>query len=214
MSFIKRMKIDIILISAVLVGLGVVVLLKPGTTGDVICYVLAGAAIAVGICFLIDYLKKEALVDEQRYVLAISLTAVMVGVALFLRHDEVVTFMPTALSFLILFSGAVKLQNSWDMKRLAHGTWVVHAIIALIGMVYGFVLMMKWIGNDDNIWTWIGVGLIYSGFTDLVSAFVLARIRKVITKRKAEVDMKDVNAAADATAEATTDSANPSEDGE
>ena len=37
MSFIKRMKIDIILISAVLVGLGVVVLLKPGTTGDVIC---------------------------------------------------------------------------------------------------------------------------------------------------------------------------------
>lgn len=119
MSFIKRMKIDIILISAVLVGLGVVVLLKPGTTGDVICYVLAGAAIAVGVCFLIDYLKKEALVDEQRYVLAISLTAVMVGVALFLRHDEVVTFMPTALSFLILFSGAVKLQNSWDMKRLA-----------------------------------------------------------------------------------------------
>ena len=200
MSFIKRMKIDIILISAVLVGLGVVVLLKPDTTGDVICYVLAGAAIAVGICFLIDYLKKEALADEQRYVLAIAITAVMVGVSLFLKHDNVVDFMPTALSFLILFSGAVKLQNSWDMKRLNHGTWMVHAIIALIGMVYGFLLMMKWIGDGEKIWTWIGVGLIYSGFTDLVSAFVLSRIRKLITKRNDEVSMTEVNADAAAAA--------------
>ena len=191
MKFVRKMKLDIILISAVLVALGVVVLMKPGTTGDIICYVLAGAAIAVGICFLIDYIKKEALVDEQRYVLAIAVTAVMLGVSLFLRHDDVVAFMPTALSFLILFSGAVKLQNSFDMKRLKHGTWAVHAIIALIGMVYGFLLMMKWIG-ETNTWTWIGIGLIYSGFTGLISAFVLAHIRKVINKKKDEVSMEDM----------------------
>ena len=195
MGFIKRMKIDIILISAVLVGLGVLVLLKPGTIKEVICYVLAGAAIAVGICFLIDYLKKEALADEQRYVLAIAVTAILIGVSLFIRHTSVMEFMPTALSFLILFSGAMKLQNSWDMKRLKHSSWVVHAIIALIGMVFGFLLMMnvKWlIKDEDTRWTLIGVGLIYSGFTDLVSAFVLARIRKVITKRQGEVSMKEV----------------------
>ena len=194
MSFIKRMKIDIILISAVLVGLGVVVLLKPDTTGDVICYVLAGAAIAVGVCFLIDYMKKEALADEQRYVLAIAVTSVLIGVSMFIRHGKVAGFMPTALSFLVLFSGAMKLQNSWDMKRLKHGSWIVHAIIALIGMVFGFLLMMSvsWLTKDENtMWTFIGVGLIYSGFTDLVSAFVLARIRRVITKRQGEVSMKD-----------------------
>jgi len=194
MGFVKRMKIDIILISAVLVGLGVLVLLNPGTTNEVICYVLAGAAIAVGVCFLIDYLKKEALADEQRYVLAIAVTSVLIGVSMFIRHEKVAGFMPTALSFLVLFSGAMKLQNSWDMKRLKHGSWIVHAIIALIGMVFGFLLMMSvsWLTKDENaMWTFIGVGLIYSGFTDLVSAFVLARIRRVITKRQGEVSMKD-----------------------
>ena len=80
------------------------------------------------------------------------------------------------------------------MKRLKHGPWVVHAVIALIGMALGFILMMKWIVSDDSVMTWIGVGLIYSGFTDLVSAFVLARIRKVISKRQSEVNMQDVNA--------------------
>lgn len=194
MGFIKRMKFDIILISAVLVGLGVLVLLKPGTTKEVICYVLAGAAIAVGICFLIDYLKKEALADEQRYVLAIAITSVLIGISMFVRHEKVADFMPTALAFLILFSGAMKLQNSWDMKRLKHGSWVVHAIIALIGMLFGFLLMMNasWLTkNEDARWTFIGVGMIYSGFTDLVSAFVLARIRRVITKRQGEVSMRD-----------------------
>ena len=196
MSFVKKMKLDIILISAVLIGLGVVVLMNPDTTDDIICYVLAGAAIAVGICFLIDAFKKEALLDEQRYVLAIAVTAVMVGIALFIRHDNVVGFMPAALSFLIFFSGAVKLQNSFDMMRLNHGTWGLHAILALIGLVYGFLLMMGWLGKS-NVWTWIGIGLIYSGFTGLVSSFVLARIRKVINKRREAIDMKEINKAAE-----------------
>ena len=196
MSFVKKMKLDIILISAVLIGLGVVVLMNPDTTDDIICYVLAGAAIAVGICFLIDAFKKEALLDEQRYVLAIAVTAVMVGIALFIRHDNVVGFMPAALSFLIFFSGAVKLQNSFDMMRLNHGTWGLHAILALIGLVYGFLLMMGWLGKS-NVWTWIGIGLIYSGFTGLVSSFVLARIRKVINKRREAIDMKEINKTAE-----------------
>lgn len=196
MSFIKKMKLDILLISAVMIGLGVVVLMNPDTTDDIICYVLAGAAIAVGICFLIDAFKKEALLDEQRYVLAIAVTAVMVGIALFIRHDNVVGFMPAALSFLIFFSGAVKLQNSFDMMRLNHGTWGLHAILALIGLVYGFLLMMGWLGKS-NVWTWIGIGLIYSGFTGLVSSFVLARIRKVINKRREAIDMKEVHKAAE-----------------
>ena len=196
MSFVKKMKLDIILISAVLIGLGVVVLMNPDTTDDIICYVLAGAAIAVGICFLIDAFKKEALLDEQRYVLAIAVTAVMVGIALFIRHDNVVGFMPAALSFLIFFSGAVKLQNSFDMMRLNHGTWGLHAILALIGLVYGVLLMMGWLGKS-NVWTWIGIGLIYSGFTGLVSSFVLARIRKVINKRREAIDMKEINKAAE-----------------
>ena len=195
MSFIKKMKLDIILIAAVLIGLGVLMLMHPDTTDDIICYVLAGAAIAVGICFLIDAFKKEALADEHRYVLAIAVTALMIGVVLFIRHDDVVDYMPAALSFLIFFSGAVKLQNSFDMKRLNHGTWGLHAILALLGMVYGFILMMGLI-DKSNIWTWIGIGLIYSGFTGLISALVLARIRKVINKRREAVDMKEVNKAA------------------
>ena len=63
-------------------------------------------------------------------------------------------------------------------------------------MVYGFILMMGWI-DKSNIWTWIGIGLIYSGFTGLISGLVLARIRKVINKRREAVDMKEVNRAAE-----------------
>ena len=70
---------------------------------------------------------------------------------------------------------------------------------------------MGWI--TGNISTWIGVGLIYSGFTDLVSAFVLARIRKVINKRKDEVDMTDVAYAAE-TAETAGASYSEEADGE
>ncbi|MBR5712042.1 MAG: DUF308 domain-containing protein [Lachnospiraceae bacterium] len=192
MKTIKKLKLDIIFVSAILAGLGVLMLLNPDKTQDVICYVLAGAAIAAGLCFVIDYLRKDALADEMRYVLAVAMTAVLVGVLMLVRHDSVTRYLPTVLSFLILFSGAVKFQNSWDMKRLKHSSWPVHSIIALIGVVVGFILMMGWIEN--NVTTWIGVGLIYSGFTDLVSALVLSRIRKLINKRQGEVNMSDVNA--------------------
>lgn len=190
MNFIRKMKLDIIFVSAVLVGLGVVMLLWPDKTQSTICYVLAAVAVAAGLCFVVDYIRKEAMADTQRYVLAIAMTAVLIGVSMFVKHDVIMAHLPVVLSFLILFSGAAKFQNSWDMKRLKHGTWIVHAIIALIGIVYGFILMIGVI--KSNMDTWIGVGLIYSGFTDLVSAFVLARIRKVIGRKQGEVNMSNL----------------------
>ena len=211
MKVVKKMKLDIIFVSAVLVGLGVMMLLKPDTLKSAICYVLAGVAVAAGLCFVIDYIRKPPLQDSGRYVLAIAMTAVFLGVSMFVKHKIIIGYLPTVLSFLILLSGTVKFQNSWDMKRLAHGTWGVHAVIAAVGIAFGFVLMMGWI--TGNISTWIGVGLIYSGFTDLVSAFVLARIRKVINKRKDEVDMTDVAYAAE-TAETAGASYSEEADGE
>ncbi len=194
MNFIKKFKLDILFISAVFVGLGVLMILSPNKLPMIICCVIAGVAIAVGLCFVFDYIRKDASSDEMRYVLAIAMTAVLVGVLLFARRNDVIGghYLLMALSFLILFSGAVKFQNSWDMKRLKYNRWFVHMVIALIGIACGFILMTGKIFTDESTRsTVIGVGLIYSGFFDLVSAFVLGGKRKVVEKRREQVDASD-----------------------
>ncbi len=175
MKLLRKIKLDAILTSSVLTILGVIMLLWPEKTQSTICYALAIIAIAVGVCFAFDYRKKDPLATERHYTMASSLAMAMLGIYVLLHADEVIRILPLVLSFLILFSGLVKLQNSWDMKKLQDTNWLFYLVVALIGVVFGILLMLEVIREHDE--TWIGVGLIYSGFTDLISSFRLAGAR-------------------------------------
>lgn len=175
MKLLRKIKLDVILTSTVLVALGVIMLLWPDKTQSYICYSLAVIAIAVGVCFSLDYRKKDPMNTASNYSLACALAMAMVGIYVLIHAEDIIKVLPLVLSFLVLFSGLIKLQNSWDMKKLQDNNWMFHLVVSLIGIVFGFLLMLEII--DSDVETWIGVGLIYSGFTDLISSFSLARAR-------------------------------------
>ncbi len=181
MKLIKKLKIDVIATSSVMVALGVIMLLWPAQTQSYICYCLACLAIAVGICFSVDYRKKDALSDERNYSLACSMAAVLMGILVLVHADTVIENLPLFLSFLVLFSGLIKVQNAWDMKKLKENSWSFHLVVAIVGVVFGFLLMLGLL--EDHREVWIGVGLIYAGFTDLISFFTLSKTRKEVERR-------------------------------
>ncbi len=175
MKLLRKIKLDVILTSTVMVALGVIMLLWPDETQNYICYSLALVAIAIGVCFSLDYRKKDPMNTVRNYSLACALAMAMVGIYVLIHAEEIIKILPLVLSFLVLFSSLVKLQNSWDMKKLQDNNWMFHLVVSLIGIGFGSLLMLEVI--DSDVETWIGVGLIYSGFTDLISSFSLAKAR-------------------------------------
>lgn len=188
MRLLRKIKLDVIFISSVYAALGVLILLWPEETQRVMCYLLALLLLAVGICFSVDYLRKEVQVDERSYSLAFSLSALIAGIVAFVYADEIVDRLNFVLSFLVLFSGFMKLQNAWDMKKLEYSGKLVHLILALISVALGGVLLLGWV-SEHNPEVWIGVGLIYGGFTDLISSFTLSKVRRDAERKQKEAEL-------------------------
>ncbi len=185
MGFLKKMKFDIILISSVLVALGVLILIWPGDTQNYIGYILALLLIAVGICFSVDYLRREEQLDERNYALAFSLLALVGGIIAIANVDEIIGKLNLVLSLLVLFSGFMKLQNAWDMKKLGYTGAKVHFIVSLVSVVTGGILLFNFL-SKENQERLIGIGLIYGGFTDLISSFTLLRARRAAAREEQE----------------------------
>lgn len=185
MGFLKKLKFDIILISSVFVALGVLILIWPGETQNYIGYILAFLLIAVGICFSVDYLRREEQLDERDYALAFSLLAFVGGIIAFANVNEIIGKLNLVLSLLVLFSGFMKLQNAWDMRKLGYSGAKIHFVVSLISIVAGVVLLFDFL-SKDNQEKLIGIGLIYGGFTDLISSFTLVRVRKAAAREEKE----------------------------
>lgn len=185
MKFLRKMKFDTVMISSVYVTLGVLILLWPEETQSYIGYIIALLLIAVGICFSVDYMRRDTENETRTFSMALSLLALAAGVTAFVHADEIIAKLNLVLSFLVLFSGFMKLQNTWDMKKLGYSKVMVHAVLSLISIVIGVVLLLELFEEADRT-RLIGSGLIYGGFTDLISVFALAKAGKEANREKTE----------------------------
>lgn len=167
MKFLKQLKWDLILLAVFFIALGVVLILSPGATMKTICYILAAILIVVGVVFLANYLRNDIVGIIYRYDLVIGLSAILGGILVIIKVEQLTELIPAVLGFLVTISGILKMQNSIDMLRLGHGTWYVAFAMAIINIVFGVLLLMNPFGTMELLLMWLGIGFVYSGATDL-----------------------------------------------
>lgn len=167
MKLLKQLKWNLILLAVFFIVLGVVLILWPGATMKTICYMLAAILIIIGVVFLANYLRKDIAGLIYRYDLVVGLCAVLGGILVIIKVNQLTELIPAVLGFLVTTSGILKMQNSVDMLRLGHGTWYVAFAMAIINIVFGVLLLINPFGTMELLLIWLGIGFVYSGVTDL-----------------------------------------------
>lgn len=167
MKLLKQLKWNLILIAILFIALGVVLILWPGATMKTICYILAVILIAIGVVFLANYLRKDITGIIYRYDLVMGLSAILGGILVIIKVEQLTGLIPMVLGFLVTISGILKMQNSVDMLRLGHGTWYVAFAMAIVNIVFGVLLLINPFGTMELLLMWLGIGFVYSGVTDL-----------------------------------------------
>lgn len=182
MQLLKQLKWNLILTALGFIALGVILTIWPTQTLKTSCYILAVLLIAIGVVSLISYVRKDITGILYRYDLVVGVSAVLGGVLVIIKADQLMDLIPVVLGFLVTISGILKIQNSIDMLRLGHGTWHIAFAIALINIVFGVILLI-----NPFIWeifiTCVGVALVYSGVTDLYMTIAISiRLKNVQTE--------------------------------
>lgn len=191
MKLLKQLKWNLIALAVAFVALGVILIIYPTEVMTTACYMIAALLILIGVISLVNYLRKDITGIIYRYDLVVGLSAILGGILVIVKIDDLTRLIPVVLGFLVTISGILKMQNSVDMLRLGNGIWHVAFGLAIVNIIFGIVLLINPFAEELLV-TLMGVALIYSGLTDLFVTIAISR-KLAILKNELSVVAEEEN---------------------
>ena len=176
----KQLKWSIIVMAIAYIVLGVVLIMYPSQVQKLISYILAFALIAMGIVNLIQYTRLDTNQIVNSYDLVLGFSTMIGGILIIINVERFEQLVLIVMGFMILVSGVMKLQSSVNLMRLRSTSWQVPFAMAMIGIVYGIIMLINPFGAGGFFFAMMGIGFILSGITDIiVSVMFSVRLKKV-----------------------------------
>lgn len=171
---IKNMK-WVSLLSAILYAFaGILLLLYPDTSAELLCDILGISLIVAGLISVTVYFMMELRESLYRNDFVQGIILILFGILVIYQKTTVQQLIPFILSIAVIASGFSKLQDAIDAYRLGtlHG-WS-YIIMAVISVVIGLLVMFNLNQPLRLLFQIVGGGLLFSGLTDIYSAIYLS----------------------------------------
>ena len=178
MEQLKKVHWDMLLTSIICILLGGVLIFFPQAVNEMIVYVLAAAMFIFSIVELYNYFKKDVKQNFYRNDLVFAVVALVVGIIVLAKRHAVIELVPIVLGAFIIVSGIKKLQNGLDLIRLKIDGWKSLLVLAAVNIIFGIIMVVCSSQTATTVTVLIGVGLVFSGATDLFSQLWVSKNAK------------------------------------
>ena len=148
---VKKLKWNLVLMSALYLGLGVFLLMKPTTALNIVCYALGAVVLACAAVQLIRYFVVERGVFQSQLTLISGIICLALGAFLILRSDIVVSILPIVFGLFVIFDS-------------------ISRVLPVLSVVLGVIMILNPFGTMETLVMAIGIILIVEGSINLLSA--------------------------------------------
>ena len=176
---VKKLKWNLVLMSLLYLGLGVFLVMKPGTALNIVCYALGGVVLACAAVQLVRYFAVERGVFQSQLTLVSGIVCLALGAFLIIRSDIVVSILPLVFG---LFDAIGRVQNALDLRRCGYDSWKGFLFLPVLSVVLGVVLVINPFGAMETLVMAIGIILIVEGAINLLSALYTVLAVRRFTK--------------------------------
>ena len=169
-QFFQDVKNSFLLSAAVSIILGIVLIVYPVKTSLLICYI-AGALLlfgGVGEPFFF------------RYDLFVALVLILFGCFVIFESDLVIAFIPVVIGIILLANGLLSIQKAFNLKKTGLEKWWLEFLLALLTSVLGIIICTNPFDAVATTNIFIGICLVYSGISDLVTTYYMGRAKRRI----------------------------------
>ncbi|MBO5911916.1 MAG: DUF308 domain-containing protein [Clostridia bacterium] len=196
MEQLKKVHWDMLLTSIICILLGGVLIFFPQAVNEMIVYVLAAAMFIFSIVELYNYFKKDVKQNFYRNDLVFAVVALVVGIIVLAKRHAVIELVPIVLGAFIIVSGIKKLQNGLDLIRLKIDGWKSLLVLAAVNIIFGIIMVVCSSQTATTVTVLIGVGLVFSGATDLFSQLWVSKNAKNFdeaTENNSSTDLMNID---------------------
>ena len=176
----KNKNISKFISSLIYILMGLALILKPELVEDAFCYILAAAAILMGIVKLVAYLatKVETRIAEDTNGFALGISLILLGLFVLMKSTMFVILIPFVLGFMITFKGIEGIQNVLNLKKFGFGYQKKVMVVSVIIAIFGIVVMVNPFSTLKILLVMLGIGLLASRVFDLLADVVFTRTLK------------------------------------
>ena len=179
---VKKLKWNLVLMSLLYLGLGVFLVMKPGTALNIVCYALGGVVLACAAVQLVRYFAVERGVFQSQLTLVSGIVCLALGAFLIIRSDIVVSILPIVFGLFVIFDAIGRVQNALDLRRCGYDSWKGFLFLPVLRVVLGVVLVINPFGAMEKLVMAIGIILIVEGAINLLSALYTVLAVRRFTK--------------------------------
>lgn len=166
-SIIQDMKHNYFVNAVIMVVLGLILVIWPDILGNMLCYLLGGALILMGVFQLIGFIRGERLGFYNKFSMLMGLVLVLLGIWICTKPHVVLSIIPVVAGIIILLHGLMDIQYTLDIKKAGNRKWWIGLVAALLTAVFGLVLILNPFAAYEVTMIVIGIAMLYDGCSDL-----------------------------------------------
>lgn len=189
-DFIKGLKANYTISAVICALLGLVLVIWPGTTSQIICMMLGGVLLAYGILQIVLYLfnRERTIISQGMMVLGIVFA--VIGVWILFKPEMIIMAVPVIVGVLIAIHGLHNVTQAIALKKDGYENWWVAFLLGLVTVIFGGVLIYNPFEAVELVVRIIGAFLIYDGLSDI---WILSRVFKVRRVKERIIDAEYVD---------------------
>ena len=180
-DFLKGLKANYTISALLCVILGLVLLIWPGTTTQIVCMLLGIVLFTYGAIQIVLYLFNRERTIVSQGMLVLGIIFAVIGGWILLKPEMIIMAVPVIVGVLIVIHGLHNAAQDFALKNDGYDRWWVAFLLGALTVILGGILIYNPFKVVNTVVRLIGIFLIYDGLSDV---WILSRIFKV--KRNAE----------------------------
>lgn len=182
MSRLKNVKIGSIVLSLAMIGIGAVIMIRPGFSAVTLCYLLGAVILSTGIVKIIRYFTHDLFDLAFQFDLALGILGIVFGVVLLIHpviHPVILMqVLPVALGIFILAESAFTFQTAHEAKRFGLEQWWLILLAGILSGVFAILLIAAPFEAASALMSIFGASLLVFGVQGLVVDMTAIRYPK------------------------------------
>lgn len=177
-NFMSKFIKSSILSSIALVVLGALLFFQSELTIVSISYIIGAVLVGIGVVAILKYILNKNNKNELDIVYGI--VTVVLGIVVITNPKAIASIIPFILGILIVISSATKLGYGFELRKAKNSLWIGTVVIALITLVCGMLLLFNPFAGAKFILKVVGALIFTYGVLDIISTIRIRNTIKPI----------------------------------
>lgn len=181
METIKKWKQIYIFVAAAIMLLGICLIIWPGISEEVLCYLFGVALLIVGLIRILCYFQRWLSAFWHRHELSLGLLDVLLGIYFFTHPDHLLLLLPVIIGVVIIVDSVFHLQTALELRAISVSRWWCILMLSVISIVAAIGLISNPFEGSRILMMYLGATLIVDSVQVLYFVHQIAHnIRKIL----------------------------------